>query len=97
MALGMLWMINITIAAGAAAALTGLVVVYARNVRAIRSPFTIGLLLFGLLFLAQNLAAILVYISMSDQGFTSTVALPMLALNVAGLAGVGALFYVTWR
>lgn len=97
MALGMLWMINVAVAVGAAAVLTGLVVVYARNVRAIRSPFTIGLLLFGLLFLAQNLVAILVYISMNDQGFGPTVAVPMLALNVAGLAGVGALFYVTWR
>ena len=96
MALGVLWMLNIAIAAAAAALLLGLVV-YGRNARDIRSSFTIGLLVFGLAFLAQNLLAVWVYLSMNDQGLGANVAMPLLVLNAASLAGFSALFFVTWR
>lgn|GEM_PF-712207 len=97
MPLGMLWMLNIALAAAAAALLLGLVIVYGRNARDIRSRFTIGLLVFGLAFLAQNVLAIWVYVSMNDQFLGANVAMPLLVLNAASLAGFSALFLVTWR
>lgn len=97
MALGPLWTLNIVVALGSAALLAGVVWVYARNVRSIRSPFTLGLLLFGAVLLAQSLLALFVYVSMNDQGMGPGVAIPMLALNVTGLAALASLFVVTWR
>ncbi len=97
MALGLFWTINIGIAAASAGLLAGLVYVYARNLRDLRSPFTLGLFLFGVLFLLQNLVAMYVYLSMNDQGFGAPVALPMLSLNAAELVGFATLFFVTWR
>lgn len=97
MALGPLWQLNIVVAVASLALLGGLVYVYARNLRDIRSPFTLGLVAFGTLFVVQNLLAIFVYMSMADQDLGSNVAMPMLALNLAGLAGFAALFAVTWR
>lgn len=97
MALGLFWMVNIALASLSAALLLGIVGVYARNARELRSPFTLGLVAFGTLFLAQSLLSIYVYVSMNDQRMGANVAVPMLALNAAGLAGFAALFYVTWR
>ncbi len=97
MALGLFWTVNIGIAVASACLLAGLVYVYARNLRDLRSPFTAGLFLFGVLFLLQNLVAIFVYLSMNEQGFGASVAVPMLALNAAELVGFGTLFFITWR
>ena len=97
MALGFLWTVNIIVAAVSAVLLVGLVAVYAKNLRAVRSPFTVGLLVFGALFLVQNLIAIAVYLMMNDAGMRSDVAMPMLWLNVAEMMGFGALFLVSWR
>jgi len=96
-ALGLFWTVNIIVAAASAALLAGLVYVYARNVRQIRSPFTVGLLVFGVLFLVQNLVAIAVYTMMNDAGMGPAVAVPMLVLNGAEFVGFAALFFVTWR
>jgi len=96
-ALGLFWMVNIALAVLSAALLVGVVGVYARNARELRSPLTLGLVAFGCLFLAQSLLSVYVYVSMNDQGMGANVAVPMLALNAAGLGGFAALFYVTWR
>ncbi|HKZ98999.1 MAG TPA: hypothetical protein VJ326_05365 [Thermoplasmata archaeon] len=97
MAFGPFWQLNVAVAAGSLALLLGLAYVYGRNLKDLRSPFTIGLFAFAGLFLAQSVLSILVYVSMADQNEGSNVAVPMLALNVAGLAGFAALFLATWR
>ena len=97
MPLGLLWQLNIAVGAAILGLLGGLVYVYVRNLRAMRSPFTLGLVLFGTLFVVQNLLAISFYVSMADQGLGANVAGPMLALNLAGLVGFASLFFVSWR
>lgn len=97
MALGPFWQLNIAVAAASLALLLGIVYVYGRNLRDLRSPFTIGLFAFGALFLGQAILAIYVYFSMAEQSKGPDVAVPMLALNLAGLAGLAALFFATWR
>ncbi|OGS46770.1 MAG: hypothetical protein A3K66_03975 [Euryarchaeota archaeon RBG_16_67_27] len=97
MALGLFWLLNIVVSGASAVFLGYIVSVYARSARAVRSPFTLGLLAFGILFLAQSLLAIAAYVGMNDAGMPSDVAIPMLWLNGAGLAAVVALFGVTWR
>ncbi|MGQ0797745.1 MAG: hypothetical protein ACT4OI_07790 [Methanobacteriota archaeon] len=97
MALGLFWQLNVVVAVVGLGFLAGLVYVYARNLRHLRSPFTLGLLAFGALFVLQNLLAIYFYVAMADQGLGANVAVPMLALNVAGVVGFASLFAVTWR
>ena len=95
-ALGMFWMIDIGLAAASVAALLGLLSVYVTNYRQLRSPFSLGLVLFASLFLVENLAAVFFYVTMAEtEG--ANVAIPMLALNAAELVGFGALLYVSWR
>lgn len=97
MAFGPFWQLNVAVAAGSLALLLGLAYVYGRNLKDLRSPFTVGLFAFAALFLAQSILSIFVYLSMADQKEGANVAIPMLVLNVAGLAGFAALFLVTWR
>ncbi|MBI4417118.1 MAG: hypothetical protein HY557_09055 [Euryarchaeota archaeon] len=77
--------------------LSGLLLVYARNFRAIRSTFSIGLVFFAVLFLVQNIAAIALYMSMAAAGYGPSVSMPMLALNVAQLIGFSVLFWISWQ
>ena len=49
------WALSIAIAAVSSVLLLGLLSVYVRNHRALRSPFTLGLIFFAVLFLVQNL------------------------------------------
>ena len=92
----MFWMIDIGLAAASVAALLGLLSVYVTNYRQLRSPFSLGLVLFASLFLVENLAAVFFYVTMAEtEG--ANVAIPMLALNAAELVGFGALLYVSWR
>ncbi len=85
------------VAAVSAAFLTALLYVYFRNHKAIRSPFTLGLVFFAALLLIQNLGSIYFDYMMADAGEGSRVAIPMLALDSAELVGFAALFFVTWR
>jgi hypothetical protein len=96
-AIGTLWAIDLALAGVSVAFLIGLVYVYANNYRQLRSPFSLGLVLFASLFIIENLAAMVFYINMSDANVGANVALPMLALSAAELVGFAALFYVTWR
>ena len=46
--------------------LLGLLYVYSKNLKAIKSKFTIGLFVFALLFLLQNIVSFYFYITMMD-------------------------------
>ena len=98
MAIGLFWLLNIGVALASLALLVGLLYVYGRNLRDLRSPLTLGLVAFGVVFVVQNVLAIGMYVMMAEAlNLGANVAMPMLVLNVAGLAGFASLFYVTWR
>lgn len=97
----MLWMIDLVLAVASAGVLVGLLYIYGSNFRSVRSPLSVGLIVFAALFLVGNVAAMLFYLSLNDRlsgtGFGADVAMPMLVLNVLELAGFATLFYVSWR
>ena len=73
-----------------------LLYVYIRNYKAIKSKFSLGLILFGLLFLIQNLVAIYFQTAMVDY-YSKEVADFALILNILEALGFAALLYVTWK
>ena len=74
------------VAAASAAFLAGLLYVYLRNHRQLRSPFTLGLVFFAALLLVQNLGSIYFYYVMSSAGQGSSVAIPMPAFPNRSMA-----------
>jgi hypothetical protein len=97
LALGLWWTIDLVLAAASAGVLVGLLYIYGQNFRSLRSPLSLGLILFAVLFIAENLAAIYFYVSMDASGVGAGIALPLLALNGVELVGFATLFYVSWR
>lgn len=97
MPLGLFWALSIAIAAVSSVLLLGLLFVYVRNHRQLRSPFTFGLVFFAALLLLQNLGLIYFYYLMNEWGEGPSMAVQMFALGTAELIGFAALFYVTWR
>jgi len=91
------WIVNMVVSAISIIVLAGLLLVYANNFRSIKSTFSVGLVLFAILFLVQNIAAIALYLSMATQDYGLAVAMPMLALNIAELTGFGVLFWISWQ
>ena len=91
------WIANMIVSAVSIVVLAGLLVVYAKNFRAIKSTFSVGLVLFAVLFLVQSVAAIGLFLSMSAANYGLPVALPMLALNIAELSGFAVLFWISWQ
>jgi|SRR6266545_3965377 len=96
MALGLVWALNIVLAGVSAVLLVALLYVYGRNARQVRSKFTLGLVVFALLFLVQNLAGMWIYLAMNDAGMKGDVAVPMLLLNVTETGALGTLAAITW-
>ena len=76
--------------------LVTLLYIYISNYRKIKSSFCTGLIIFAILLLAQNVAAIYFQIGMSNQCSYET-AQPFLILNFLEAVGLGALLYVTWK
>jgi hypothetical protein len=97
MALGTLWIIDLVLAAASLAFLVALLYIYGSNLRSVRSPLSLGLIIFAVLFLIENAAAMYFYIAWADSEYGAPVAMPMLALNAVELVGLATLFYVSWR
>ncbi len=93
---GTFWLVNIIVGSISVALLVTLLILYGRNLREVRSPFAVGLVLFALLFLIENLVGIYSYFQLSAQRFGPDVALPMLYLNVAEAAAFGVLVAISW-
>lgn len=92
------WIANMILSAVSVIVLSGLLLVYAKNFRSIKSTFSVGLVLFGVLFLIQNIAAVGLYMAMAASGiYGLDMAMPMLALNVTQLVGFGVLFRISWQ
>ncbi len=90
------WVANMIVSAVSVVVLAALLFVYGKNFRAIRSTFSVGLVLFAVLFLVQSVASIAFYVYMANAGYTLGVAMPMLALNIAELSGFAVLFWISW-
>ena len=91
------WIANMVVSAISIVVLSGLLLVYSVNFRQIKSTFSVGLVLFAVLFLVQNIAAIALYLSMAAANYELSVAMPMLALNLSELTGFGVLFWISWQ
>jgi len=96
-ALGTFWAIDIALAAASIGFLLGLMYIYRMNFHSLRSPLSVGLIVFAGLFLFENLASMYYYVAMNDRGWGADIAVPMLVLNAAELIGFATLFFVSWR
>ena len=90
------WVANIIVSMISVLVLAGLLFVYGKNFRSIRSTFSVGLVLFAVLFLVQSVAQIAFCIDLAGAGYKLDVAMPMLALNIAELSGFIVLFWISW-
>jgi len=70
--------------------------VYIRNLRKIKSRFTIGLLIFAVLFLAQNLVSLYYFISMMDY-YSTEVEIHAFILTLLQVIGFAVLLKITWE
>jgi hypothetical protein len=76
--------------------LLSLIYVYVSNYVKLRSRFALGLLLFALLLLLQNLAA-LYFQLMMIMYYTNEVAGFALVLNALEALGLACLVYISWK
>lgn len=96
MAIGPVWLANIAIATATSVLLGLMLYVYARNWRAVRSRFAVGLMAFTGFVLAQALGLIWLNYWMSTIPSYGPMAAPMLMVGSAQLLGFVALFAITW-
>lgn len=90
---GPVWTVDIILAAAGGIAALALLVFYSRLARERMSRFTLGLAIFSLAFLIQNLAAVLVYLRLASA-YSAEVALPIMALHSMELVGIGAMVWM---
>ena len=75
--------------------------VYVQNYRHIKSPFTLGLLLFGVLFVATNFAIVGLWLFLFNSPVAAGVANQafayMFVLNLGEALAIANLLRVTWK
>lgn len=76
--------------------LLGLLYVYYKNLKQAKSKFTIGLFLFALLFLAQNLVSLYYYITMMEY-YAPEVEVHVFILTLLQAVGFMILLKITWE
>lgn len=96
------WVANIILSAVSASVLSALLFIYVKNFRAIKSSFSVGLLVFGALLLIQSVAAVALYVHILTQAavpgrYGLDMAMPMFAITSAQLVGFGVLFRISWQ
>ncbi len=77
-------------------ALLGLMHVYYRNLRQIKSKFTIGLMIFAALFLAQNIVSLYFYFTMMDY-YVPAVEMHVFILTLLQTLGFLVMLKITWE
>ncbi|MBI2146819.1 hypothetical protein HYU22_05795 [Candidatus Woesearchaeota archaeon] len=77
-------------------ALLGLVYVYYKNLKKIKSKFTIGLLVFAILFLVQNVISLYFYVTRMEY-YVPEVELHMFFLSLLQTLGFLVLLKITWE
>ncbi len=76
--------------------LLALLYVYTKNLRKIKSKFTIGLFIFALLFLIQNLVSLFYFITMMDY-YSAEVEAHVFILTLLQAIGFAVLLKITWE
>ena len=76
--------------------LLGLAYIYYKNLKKIKSNFTIGLFIFALLFLIQNLISIYYYITMMKY-YAPEVEIHVFILTLLQTIGFAILLKITWE
>ena len=76
--------------------LLGLIYVYYKNLKKIKSNFTIGLLIFALLFLIQNIISLCYFIAMKNY-YVPEVEIHVFILTLLQAIGFGVLLKITWE
>lgn len=76
--------------------LLGLLYVYSKNLKKIKSKFTIGLFLFALLFLIQNLMSFYYYLTMMKY-YAPEVEVHVFILTLLQTIAFGILLKLTWE
>ena len=92
----MLMALTTILAAISALILAALSYIYIRNLRKIRSNFTIGLLIFALLFLIQNIVSLYFYLTMMDY-YVPAVELHVFIFTLLQTIGFAILLKLTWE
>ncbi len=77
-------------------AISGLLYVYFKNLRRAKSKFTIGLFIFALLFLIQNLVSLYYYITMMKY-YAPEVEIHVFILTLLQSIGFLVLLKITWE
>ena len=76
--------------------LAALLHIYIKNLRKIKSNFTIGLLIFALLFLIQNIVSLYFYLTMMDY-YVPEVELHVFIFTLLQTIGFAVLLKLTWE
>ena len=76
--------------------LVALLVIYSKNMRSLRSSFTVGLFVFALLFLIQNVVSAYYYWTMMSY-YAPEVEIQVFVLSLLQTAAFGLLLYITSR
>lgn len=76
--------------------LAGLLHVYIKNLKKIKSNFTVGLLVFALLFLMQNLVSLYFYLTMMEY-YVPAVELHVFIFTLLQTIGFAILLKLTWE
>ena len=91
-----LWSLNMIFGSASIGLLAALLVLYARNLRQIRSSFGIGLVVFAVLLIAQTGWALWSMVQWAMAGWPDALATPLLYLNIAQTAAFGVLLAISW-
>ena len=76
--------------------LLGLLYIYYKNLRNAKSKFTIGLFIFALLFLIQNIVSLYYYITMMEY-YAPEVEVHVFIITLLQTIGFGILLKITWE
>ena len=76
--------------------LLGLLYMYIKNLKYVRSHFTIGLLIFAVLFLIQNIVSLYYYITMMKY-YAPEVEIHVFIITLLQAIGFAILLKITWE
>ena len=76
--------------------LLALMYIYYKNLRKIKSNFTIGLFIFAALFLIQNIVSLYYFITMMEY-YAPEVEIHVFILTLLQTIGFGVLLKITWE
>ncbi len=94
--MAMLMNLTTVLTAISISALGGLLHIYIKNLRNIKSKFTIGLFIFALLFLLQNLVSLYFYLTMMEY-YAPEVEIHVFILTLLQTIAFLILLKITWE